>query len=125
MDLKGLQEYAETLSLGTMGTDLFVSNMPETVKEGVIILQDLEGTMIDHEIFGYRKGDFQIVVRSASYTAGLERAQAIATAFTLVNTVISGRNYRYIRPKHEPVPYPVSKGNLQEFSVNYQACYDI
>lgn len=125
MDLKGIQEYAETLGLGTMGTDLFISNMPETRKEGVVFLQDLEGTPINHEIPGYRKGDFQIVVRSASYTVGLVRAEEIATAFTLVNQTISGRFYRYIRPLHEPVPYPVSKGNLQEFSVNYQACYDI
>ena len=123
MNLKPIAEYLESQGLGTGGRDLFVNYMPEDVQQGILLMNKLSGTPIDWELPGYRRSGFQLIVRHTDDEAGLLMAEQLSDALTLTNTTLTGMLVKVIRPKHEPVVYPVSKGDYLEISVNFEAIY--
>jgi hypothetical protein len=47
----------------------------------------------------------------------------VIIALTLTNTLVGDMEFRYIRPTTLPVVYPISKGNLLEFSVDFDVAF--
>lgn len=124
MKLEPIAEFLEDEGIGTAGKDLFVYHMPEGVSEGVLLVSPLSGEKIDYELPNYRVSKFQVIVRHSSYREGVALAVMVMNAITLSNTdVLNGIFVKYMRPRHEPVVFPSSKGDNLEISVNYDAVY--
>lgn len=123
MNLAPLAEYLELEDIAVAGKDLFLYQMPSTVSVGILLLTPLSGTEIDYYLPGYRKTTFQVIVRHTDHVEGQALAELISATLTLANKQLTNMNVNYIRPKHEPVVYPVSEGDFLEFSVNYDANY--
>lgn len=128
MFLKTIAEYAESKDAGTIGVNLFAYNMPETSNLGVLLRQPLVGADIDYELPGYRKSKFQVVVRCKP--AEIEQGRAKIDDFVqkitlLTETALTGYLIKFMRPRHDPIMYPISEGANLEFSVNFDVVYVI
>ena len=123
MRLESIAEKLEVDGVGTRGASLFVHRMPENVDRGVLLLSRLAGTPINHELPGLRRTSFQVIVRDIDYASGYAKAEQISQLLSIENQLVGDMNIHWILPKHEPVVYPVSKGDLLEISVNFEAVY--
>lgn len=123
MNLEPIAEYLEAQAAGTTGVDIFVYEMPHGVKSGVALLNSLSGTPIDHELPGYYKAPFQIVVRNPNYQAAEAKATEVMNLLTFERQVIGTMSFQYLRPNHLPVGYPRSDGDEVEFSINFSSCF--
>lgn len=124
MNLESLAEYLEQKGYGKRGKDIFAFNMPAAAETGILLMNPLSGTPIDHYLPGYRKGRFEIVVRALSYSDGFNLAQCLSDELTIVaETEMTGMQVKNILPRHDPVVFPNSKGDNLEFSVAFDATY--
>lgn len=124
MNLEAIANYLVTQGVGISGQSLFVYRMPPAINEGILLISDLKGTEIDYELPGFKRTTFQAIVRHTEHVAGRALADLVSSTLTLENGfVLSNLLVRYIRPRHEPVMYPVSEGDYLEFSVNFDAVY--
>lgn len=128
MFLKSVAEYAQSIRAGTIGKDLFAYNMPESSNLGVLLRQPLVGAEIDYELPGYRKSKFQVIVRCkpSEIEQGRAKIDAFVSSITLMGeTAITGYKIRFMRPRHDPIMYPISEGGNLEFCVNFDVVYVI
>lgn len=128
MKVKQFAEYLEENGVGTIGKDIFVQHLPERAASTSIMLKNsLEGTPIDHELPGYRRGRFQAVIRCKAnkFEEGEELAQLVSDTLTCYEKAIGEFHFNYLRPISEPVAYQLSDGANYEFSVNFMANYVI
>lgn len=125
MNLLPLVEKLELAGLGIQAKTLFVNQLPIECVEGVMLRGLLSGTPIDHELPGYYKTGFHMVVRANSYAGGQAKANAVLAALTVNNTLIGGMLFKFIRPKTLPVVFPISKGNLLEFAVDFDVAFTV
>lgn len=108
------------------GVSMYAGQMPDGVTNMVALMPALTGNKIDHELPGYRKTGFQLVVRSKDIVSGEALAKQVMDALTIRGeTNITGFQIKYVLPKHDPVSYPLSDGNNIELSVNFDATYVI
>lgn len=136
MRLEPLAAFLETEGHGTRGVDIFVDFIPDTVKLATMLRSGLMPTGIDYTLPNYRcRTPWQLIVRAADYPSGYARI-ADATAKLTINepynsdslpsgTRIGNFQFNFSRPRHEPLVYPLSVGNLIEFSVNFDCNYVI
>lgn len=119
MNLLPLADLLETAGLGTKGGTLFIDMLPAEATQAILLRNPLSGTPIDHELPGYYQSHLQMIVRTpAGKYADAEALIAAATAaLTVSEQRIGSMFFNYMRPKTLPVVYPLSKGNLLEFSV--------
>lgn len=114
----------EEKGVGVRGKTIFINNIPSTLTLAIGVFSKLTGDMIDHELPGYVKTSFQLVVRCQNAQAGEQLITQATEAITLhKETVMTNAHVKYVRPRHYPVSFPLSDGNLLEFSVNFDACY--
>jgi hypothetical protein len=127
MDLKPLIDKLADEGFGIFGTDLFIFQMPPGPRQAIMLRERLQGTPINHELPGYFRTIFQMVVRHPSYVDGMALAKQVsaALAVTQEGTVVGPQTFNYIRAQTEPVGFPVSEGNLIEFSVFFDVCYTV
>ena len=123
MKLESIAAKLEEDGVGIQGQTLFVHRMPESISAGVLLLNRLSGTPINHELPGLRKTSFQVIVRDTDYTSGFTKAEQISELLSIEDQALGNMNIHWILPKHEPVVYPVSRGDLLEISVNFEAVY--
>lgn len=124
MNLMPLADRLEAAGLGTKGVDLFLNAMPSDATSAIMMRPPLRGTEIDYELPGFYKPEFQLIVRSPSYEAGLAFTNQVVAALTILQRETVGNlHFNYCRPRTEPVAFPLSDGNLLEFNVNFDACY--
>ena len=107
------------------GTDLFINQMPATVKKGVLLRETYGGTEIDGYIPDMRRGRFQVAVRGKGYSEGYALAEAISEVLTLDNVTLTGLQVKNMRPISEPAGFALSDANNYEFLVNFVAIYGI
>lgn len=124
MNLLHVAERLETAGVGLRGKTIFVNMIPAEASTGVLLRNDLRGTLIDHELPGYYKSMFQLIARAPNYTDGEALIEAAVQALTIkVSTQVGPQTFVYMRPDRLPVVYPLSKGSLLEFSVNMECCF--
>lgn len=115
----------------TPGSNLFLDRIPDNCAEGVLIRLPLAGIQINHYLPGYYKGSYlQIIVRSPYNASGMVIANAVSNLLTIYNTTYTDPNtnaflmqVNHIFPKHLPIVFPRSPGNLIEFSINFDTNY--
>lgn len=125
MKLEIVSKLIHEAGIAREGKDLFVGHMPEAVESGVLLIAPQTGETIDEELPCYRKSRFQIIVRASRREAGIACAKMLMDELTVSNTKLSSGDFIVkMRPRHEPVIYPVSEGDYLEISVNYDAVYN-
>lgn len=128
MKVKQFAQYLQDEGLGEQGVNIFVQHLPEKASATSIMLKNsLDGTPIDHELPGYRRGKFQAIVRCKAnkFEDGEALAYAISDALTVYEKQIGEFYFNYLRPTSEPIAYQLSDGANYEFSVNFVANYVI
>lgn len=122
MNLLPFVERLETLGLGTQGQTLFVHAFPAETSEGIMLRPRLTGAKIDHNLPGYLKFDFQMIVRGRSVEPTQALAVQAAKALKMQDSAIGALKVNYLRPTNVPVGYPISIGEMVEFNCNIEAC---
>lgn len=124
MNLLPLVEYLQAKKVGTMGKTLYINMLPIGVPTAVLLRNSLNGTKIDYELPGYSRTQFQAIVRAPGYPQGEALMEKLTAALTLTDKAIGSYHFNYCRPRTEPVVFPLSEGNLLEFSVYFDvSCY--
>ncbi|CCG43292.1 minor capsid protein [Magnetospirillum molischianum] len=122
MKIDDLADRLGEKGVGVVGVDVFTHYMPDTCEAGVLLL--LGDDPIDAEIGSYRpNAKFQAVVRHSQYPAGFALADKVIDALTIMEEKTAGMFINFCRPRHEPVVFPRSTGNLLEWSINFDANY--
>lgn len=123
MNLMPLAEKLESDGLGVMAETIFINMIPVEAPQGILLRNNLRGTEIDYELPGYYKTDFQVIVRAPNYPAGDALIAEVCNALTLVEQQLGPLYLKFMRPKTKPVVFPLSAGNLLEFSVEFSVAY--
>jgi hypothetical protein len=130
MNLKGIGQYLESVHAGRVGEDIFVTEMPLECKEGVLLLNRYAGSVIDHELPGWRDTGFRIVIRSVDYERGEALAVSVSTALTVkqdtpMGALSSLMLMKLMLPMNDPLPYRRSDAGVWEFEVDIECIYII
>lgn len=126
MNLLPLAQRLQASNVGTMGKNIYINMLPIDVSLAVLLRNSLTGTEIDYELRGYSKTHFQAIVRAPSYPQGEALMNKLTAALTLSDTTVDTYHFNYCRPRTEPVVFPLSEGNLLEFSVYFDvSCYRV
>lgn len=125
MNLLSVAEYLELAGIGRRGRDLFVGFMPARIDKGILLLEPITGTPINHELPGYRRAKFRVVIRDADHHSGKDTAERVSMSLELNNVSLSGMYVKYMHPLHDPVVFPVSEADHLEYSVNFETVYVI
>tara|TARA_R110002074_G_scaffold5353_2_gene26349 strand:- start:499 stop:888 length:390 start_codon:yes stop_codon:yes gene_type:complete len=103
---------------------VFIYQMPEDVRRGVLLRQPDGGDPIDFYMPGYYKTGFQVVVRYDDYQLGMKLALDVSEAFTIRQPlVLSGTRLQQVLPENKPFVFPISEGGLMEYSVHFSVVY--
>lgn len=126
MNLISLAEHLQANKVGTMGKTIYINMLPIDVSLAVLLRNSLTGTEIDYELRGYTKTQFQAIVRAPGYPQGEALMEKLTNALTITDTAIGAYYFNYCRPRTEPVVFPLSNGNLLEFSTYFDvSCFKV
>ena len=123
MNLSPLMNRLVTLGLGVKGDDLFLNMLPADATQGVLLRGSLSGTPINYEMPGYFKTTFTLIVRvpAADYEAGLVLMKNVTNALTIENLQVENQFFNFVRPRTQPVTFPLSNGTALEISTRFDA----
>lgn len=122
MKLEAIAQRLQTTGVGTQGKDIHIGHMPAE-RDGILLRQPFGGSDIDHELPGWRQTSFQLVVRGKSFKDTQALIKNAVVQLTMLESPCSTIYVRYMRPKHDPLSYPLSAGGRFEFVVNMEVCY--
>lgn len=123
MNLLPIQDFIQSQTDLVNGQDLFVYSMPAQVQAGALLVQESAGNVVHHETPGIFEGRFQVIVRDTDYSLGSQRAWELFYLLTLLEKDLTDYVVTYCRPRHTPMPFSRSDGDLIEFSINFDLRY--
>jgi hypothetical protein len=119
MIAKAIADKAAALTLGAVGTDIFVSALPPT-PDACFAVYDTEGTEPDSYL-PVRNPTFQILVRNTSYALGKAKIDAIREALHKLANFTSDSVYFYAVLATSDGGYIGKDENgRHEFSINFR-----
>lgn len=119
MNLEAVATYLAANGCGTVGTTIFVTEMPAEAVEGILLMGSYGGTSVDWHLPDYYKTDFRVVVRSASYESGMTLAKKASKTLTSPAGFTSGTlQVKQSLPENLPRPYRRSVAGYWEFEVD-------
>lgn len=113
----------QSAGLGTQGVDLFLFNAPEKAKKCILVIESLDGVPRDEDLPGYKKADFQVIVRNPDYQSAMTIAKQVVNALDLHRTNVSGLSIKRMRAKYDPIAFPIPDSDVIEVSINMWAAY--
>lgn len=123
MNLLPVANYLQARGLGTVGRNIFVTEMPASCKTGIMLMHRYAGR-IDHELPGWRDTGFRIIVRHEKYTAGDALAASASSVLTIrQDTQMGNFLVRKMLPQTDPQPYRRSEAGVWEFEVEIETVY--
>lgn len=125
MILPVLAQYLNDQGFAKIGKTLFVHQFPEGAVNATLLRRSEAGARINHELPGYRKDAFQAIVRVRDYATGQALADQLMDLLTAYELDLPGYHFKYVRPRTDPVVYPIQASNYIEYSVNLDAVYVI
>lgn len=108
-----------------IGKNLFISNVPASAKEGILLKESYAGTKCDPYMPKLRSGNFQVVVRGRDYTIARNQIERVSYLLEMEDVDFEEIHVKIIKALTEPIPYMESEGAFFEFAVNFYAVYDI
>lgn len=125
MDLKAMATKLQKDGIGQWGVDIFIGHMPEGAQSGILLRGALIGTPIDYDLPNYRKTKFTLAARGVGYVQTQDLAKRASESLTIAETQLKGMDIRFVRPRTEPVAFPINDADLFEFLVIFDAVYVI
>lgn len=125
MNLESIAEKLELDGVGNRAFDIFINHLPTEAERAILLRDPYIGTPIDPELPNYRVTRFNVAARAKSYQEGKELMSQVMRSLTLSNTALTGMEVRYIRPRTEPIAFPMSQAGMFEFLVIFDAVYVI
>lgn len=124
--IEQVAQYLEDNGIGTVATDIFLTQKPSTIESGnVVVIYDRGGQARDTDIHDIAFPDFQIYVRNESYVDGRAKIDEIAALLhgKANLKLVSGEvtYYDWILMNGEPVHIGSDEQEREEFSVNFTA----
>lgn len=116
-----IADYLEDQSIGTVGTNIFVGNLPTNAPDDSVLVKVTGGAAPDHYL-PTRMPSFQIYVRNSEYSAGTTKVEAIITAInkrTNLKLVTGGNYFYYITLEGDYGHIGRDENERDEFSMNY------
>ena len=101
MFIEAFASLMQKAKIGTLGTDIFCHYM----------------IAIDHELKGFYHDSFTVIVRNATITKAVAKANKIMDMFPVEETVSDGVYFRLVRPMSMPITYPKNEGSLIEAGI--------
>lgn len=102
-----------------------VNSLPISDSKGIFFRSNISGDRIDYYIPGLQRAQFHMVARAAKYEEGMNILKAAIGALTTNKPVEVGwMSVRYCRAETMPMVFPIDDGNLREFAVRMEICYD-
>jgi len=125
MKLLPLANLLEAYGLGVKADTLFLDMMPAEAEQAILLRNPLTGTPINHELPGFFQTHFQVIVRTPAreYDSGSALMDGVVKALSLENEQVENHMFNYCRPRTEPIVFPLSVGNLLEFTVTFDCCF--
>lgn len=123
MNLLPLAEKLEADGVGVMTDTIFINMIPVEAPTGVLLRNPLQGTLIDYELPGFYKTTFKVICRAPNYAEGEALIQAVFDSLTVIEAQVGPMYVKHMRPRTKPVVFPLSKGNLLEFSADFDVCF--
>lgn len=120
MNLLPIARHLEAQKVGKLAQDLFINMIPAKANNGILLRNPLVGTRIDYEMTGYINTEFQVIVRATNYELGEQQMKKVFAALTIENVKLDTLYVKMCYPLFEPVVYPLSDGNLLEFSTDFR-----
>lgn len=117
MFIEAFANLMQKAKIGAVGVDIFCHYMPSNVKSGVLLINPNAGINIDHELRGFYYDSFTIIVRNATMTKTMEKANKIMSIFPVEETVSEGVYFKMVRPMTMPIVYPKNDGALIETGI--------
>lgn len=122
MNILPFAQRLQAQGLGTVATNIFINTFPAKVVSGILIRLRPAGVPFDHDLPGYLKGTFQLIVRGANFEETQTLASNAVKALTLGKMTLGPYRINYARATVVPTPFPLSEGNLVEFSTDIEFC---
>lgn len=124
MKLNEVAAYLQGQGLGVIGTSIFAGEMPESCKQGILLMDTYSGSRIDHELPGWRDTGFRLVVRHPDYTQGEQLAEQVSAVLTIQRDVPMGTIFvKRMLPYNDPKPYRRSEAGVWEFETDVETTY--
>lgn len=112
--------YLQTEGLGTVGTNIFKSYLPETSTGTILAVLDTGGTEPDRYLPTYEP-TFQVYIMAENYSDGKAKLDAVRTALHQQANVTLGSTYFYfIMAISEGGHIGRNENGKDEFSINFQ-----
>jgi len=122
--ISDVAQYLDDQSIGTLGTDLFYSYIPDNSTAPVIMVRDTGGPEPDQYIGDIKTPTFQVFIRSADYATGKDLLQQIRDLLhPTYNTYLVGGGvyFRRIHAQSEGGHIGRNEAGMDEFSINFIA----
>lgn len=119
--LQDIGEYLEDLGVGTVGTNLFLGEMPESPNSCIALYQYAGETPITtHDGGVIEKPGLQVKVRDPVYATGMAKIGSIFDALhKLANTRLEGTGYLSFFAVQSPYPLGRDASNRMEWVQNF------
>lgn len=114
--------YLQAGGIGTLGTNLFISNLPDSVDSCVAVFDT--GGMTPDIYLPTKEPTFQVLVRSTTYDLGKAKIDSIRALLhrNFNVTLVVGQTYVYsILAMSEGGHIGQNERGLDEFSMNFKA----
>lgn len=125
MNLEAIASKLQLENVGKKGRSIFINSMPADAETGILLRIPFVGTEIDYELPNYRKTKFNVATRAKDYREAETLMRKVMACLTLSEVALENMDVRYIRPRTEPVPFPVTPAGQFEFLVIFDAVYVI
>lgn len=114
--------YLAAQGLGTLGTDIFYSKLPDTSQDVELAVIDRTGPAPDPYLTDIKRPMFQVVIRAKDYATGRAKLTSVRELLHgVINTylVASGIYFRKIIAMQEGGHIGINDAGRDEFSINF------
>jgi Bacteriophage minor capsid protein len=118
--------HLQSEGLGTLGTNLFVHRMPAEIKQGLLLINNAGGAMVDPYIPRYRRCRFRLIARGTSPSNAIGQINAVLpTLDAICGKIIDDTiEVKLLTRENDPVVFPASLGsNVLESTIALNAVY--
>lgn len=114
-----IAQHLQTNGLGTVGTDIFISYLPDTEDEAIAVL-DTGGVEPDIDLTQLKSPTMQIMIRSNTYTAGKSKLDSIRSILHgVIETQVGNTYILYLHALSEGGHIGRNEAGQDEFSINF------
>lgn len=115
-----IASYLQTNSIGTVGTNIFKSYLPDNGLSVAIGVFDTGGTLPDVDLLELKKRTFQIFVKSTTYSAGAQKIDDIRDLLHgKLALTVGSTHFLRIHALSEGGHIGKNEAGVHEFSINF------